>query len=155
MHEPSLDHIPKAREPLDKALEWIRMPCLKFVGNATWEKMKRRGLTYQPSVAICSLLIGSFVYCIRTSKFGTRAVLHVYSPNDERERIEVYLAVSLLEKRVFRDVEKASQLLKEAFGSEHVHDSRAYYVALARLGTSGGLVDDLIVKKRLQDFSTR
>jgi len=95
------------------------MPCLKFVGNATWEKMKRRGLTYQPSVAICSLLIGSFVYCIRTSKFGELYSTYIPQLTNERERIEVCLAVSLLEKRVFRDVEKASQLLKEALGSEH------------------------------------
>jgi hypothetical protein len=56
-----------------------------------------------------------------------------------------------LEETVFGDLEKASELLKIALSDKTVQDSRAY-VALARLGTSGGKVDDTVVKKRLKEI---
>ena len=73
---------------------------------------------------------------------------------NERERIEVYLAASSLEETTYNDVERASELLKEALSGGEVHDGRPY-VALARLGTRGGLVDDLVVKKRLREICTK
>lgn len=68
--------------------------------------------------------------------------------------MEVYLAASSLEETVFRDLEKASELLKIALLDKNVKDSRAY-MALARLGTSGGKVDDAVVKKRLREICSK
>ncbi|KAL7536627.1 hypothetical protein ACHAXR_007296, partial [Thalassiosira sp. AJA248-18] len=124
-------------------------------GTKRARQLWQRGLTYQPSAAlVCSL---GQLYTNSGHPNSARELYSTYIPQmtSERERIEVYLAASSLEETVYRDVERASQLLKEALaGGGSVHDSRAY-VALARLGTSGGLVDDLVVKKRLKEICTK
>jgi len=163
MHEQSLNNVSKARQLLDTALEldpWNGYVChaygmleMQHSKNATRAKeLWQKGLTYQPSAAlVCSL--GS-LYTSTGNSDEARELYEMYIPKltNERERIEVYLAASSLEETVFQDVERASQLLKEALGSgSSVHDSRAY-VALAQLGTSGGLVGDLVVKKRLKEI---
>eukprot|EP00578_Thalassiosira_sp_NH16_P012870 CAMPEP_0181115484 /NCGR_PEP_ID=MMETSP1071-20121207/21456_1 /TAXON_ID=35127 /ORGANISM="Thalassiosira sp., Strain NH16" /LENGTH=1081 /DNA_ID=CAMNT_0023199693 /DNA_START=394 /DNA_END=3635 /DNA_ORIENTATION=+ len=189
MHEQSLGNIPEARRLLDRALEldpWNGYVChaygllemqqsqsqqqkqqkqKQYGGAYNDENVKKalqlwqRGLTYQPSAAlVCSL---GALYVSSKHPNSARELYSTYIPKlkSERERIEVYLAASSLEETVYRDIERASQLLKEALASGDdgsgsggsVHDSRAY-VALARLGTSGGLVDDLVVKKRLKEI---
>ena len=181
MHEQSLGEIAKARELLDKALEldqWNGYVChsygllemqhfQSFAQSEKEESQKhvkrarqfwQRGLTYQPSAAlVCSL---GQLYLTMGHPHSARELYSTYIPKmtNGRERIEVYLAASSLEETVFRDTERASQLLKEALSSggekgnnaKH-HDSRAY-VALARLGTSGGSADDQVVKNRLKEI---
>eukprot|EP00581_Thalassiosira_minuscula_P016001 CAMPEP_0183720522 /NCGR_PEP_ID=MMETSP0737-20130205/13113_1 /TAXON_ID=385413 /ORGANISM="Thalassiosira miniscula, Strain CCMP1093" /LENGTH=1088 /DNA_ID=CAMNT_0025950397 /DNA_START=204 /DNA_END=3470 /DNA_ORIENTATION=+ len=117
----------------------------------------QRGLTYQPSAALVTSL--GQLYIASGHPHSARELYSTYIPKltNERERIEVYLAAASLEETAYGDVEKASHLLKEALarGDGNVqHDSRAY-VALARLGTSGGLVDDLVVKKRLKEICVK
>ncbi len=72
----------------------------------------------------------------------------------ERERIEVYLAAASLEESEFNNVAKASELLKLALNDGKTQDSRPY-VALARLGSESGSVDDNIVRKRLKEICTK
>lgn len=189
MHEHRLGDTAKARGLLDKALEldpWNGYVCHAYgllemqssqssAAGATapgdkeesHEHLKRarqlwqRGLTYQPSAAlVCSL---GQLYLTSGHPHSARELYSTYIPKltNGRERIEVYLAASSLEETVFRDIERASQLLKEALSGSggngtaaHHHDSRAY-VALARLGTSGGSVDDLVVKKRLKEICSK
>ena len=168
MHEQSLTNLPKARELFNKALEidpWNGYVCHAYglleLNDGKDTKRARQlwqqGLTYQPSAAlVCSL---GHLYTTSGHPESARELYatYVHQMKSERERIEVYLAASSLEERVFRDVERASVLLKEALSpggdseGSIVHDSRAY-IALARLGTSGGLVDDLVVKKRLKEI---
>ena len=161
MHENSLGNIDKARSLLDKALEideWNGYVCHSYglievkQGNLTHARqLFQRGLTYQPSsTLVCSL--GDLYVTIGHPR-SAQELYSTYIPllKNERERMEVYLAASSLEERVFFDIEKASDLLKEALMSGNVQDSRAY-VALARLGTSGGLVDDTVIKKRIQEI---
>jgi hypothetical protein len=60
----------------------------------------------------------------------------------------VYLAALSLEKTVFHNLERASELLKVALSDKTVKDSRTY-MARCRLGSMGGKVDHAVVKKRL------
>lgn len=161
MHENSLGNIDKARSLFERALdidEWNGYVCHSYglieakQGNLTHARqLFQRGLTYQPSAAlVCSL---GDLYVTMRHPWSAQELYSTYIPllKDERERMEVYLAASSLEERVFLDIEKASVLLKEALKSGNVQDSRAY-VALARLGTSGGLVDDTVIKKRIKEI---
>jgi tetratricopeptide (TPR) repeat protein len=114
----------------------------------------QQGLTSNPSAAlICSL---GNLYTTSGHPDSARELYSVYLPQlpDGREKVEVYLAASSLEETVFRDLEKASELLKIALLDKNVKDSRAY-MALARLGTSGGKVDDAVVKKRLREICSK
>jgi tetratricopeptide (TPR) repeat protein len=165
MHEhQSLGNTQKARELLDKALEidkWNGYVCHSYglleEQSGDWKRARQlwqQGLTRQPSAAlICSL---GHLYTTSGHPESARELYATYLPQlpNERERIEVYLAASSLEETVFQDVEKASQLLKVALADGTVQDSRAY-MALARLGTSGGLVDDAVIKKRLKEICTK
>ena len=161
MHENSLGNIDKARSLLERALdidEWNGYVCHSYglieakQGNLTHARqLFQRGLTYQPSsTLVCSL--GDLYVAMRHPR-SAQELYSTYIPllKNERERMEVYLAAASLEERVFLDIEKASDLLKEALMSGNVQDSRAY-VALARLGTSGGLVDDTVIKKRIKEI---
>ena len=123
------------------------------------ERLWSTGLKFQPSAALaCSL---GRLYETTGRPDDARVVYANALPRlaSERERVEVCLAASSLEEAVYGDVDKASLLLKEAFGDgaggvRVVADSRAY-VALARLGTSTGLVDDAVVKRRLREICTK
>lgn len=121
----------------------------------------QQGLVYQPSAAlVCSL---GELYVASGDFHSARELYSTYlhKLSNGRERTEVYLAAASLEERVYLDVEKASELLRRACsegggGSVDggVMDGRAY-VALAKLGTSGGLVNDRVVKKRLKEICMR
>ena len=123
------------------------------------ERLWSTGLKYQPSAALACSLGRLYETTGRPddARMVYANVLHRLA--SERERVEVCLAASSLEEAVYGDVDKASRLLKEAFedgagGVRVVADSRAY-VALARLGTSTGLVDDAVVKRRLREICTK
>ncbi|KAL7451764.1 hypothetical protein ACHAWC_003562, partial [Mediolabrus comicus] len=123
----------------------------------------QEGLIHSPSAAlVCSL---GDMYITSGDYHSARELYMTYLPklSKGRERTEVYLAAASLEERVYNDVEKASELLRRACaeggsrnggGNGSLMDGRAY-VALARLGTSGGLVDDAVVKKRLKEICMR
>ena len=138
-----------------------------------WQK----GLVYQPSAAlVCSL---GDMYCASGDFHSARELYSTYLPklSNGRERTEVYLALASLEERVYNDVQKASELLRRACseggsrgggvqwgGKKNDDDDDANgpilvdgraYVALARLGTSGGLVNDRVVRKRLKEICMR
>jgi tetratricopeptide (TPR) repeat protein len=127
------------------------------------KQLWQEGLVYQPSAAlVCSL---GEMYVASGDFHSARELYATYLPklSNGRERTEVYLAAASLEERVYNDVEKASELLRRACaeggggggGAEGgLMDGRAY-VALARLGTSGGLVNDRVVKKRLKEICMR
>lgn len=161
MHEQSVGNIDEARKLLDKALELdsgnayvchsyglMEMQAGSLIrARQLWQQ----GLTKSPSAAlICSL--GS-LYTTQGHPESARELYSVYLPQlpNGKGKVEVYLAASSLEETVFGDLEKASELLKIALSDKTVQDSRAY-VALARLGTSGGKVDDTVVKKRLKEI---
>jgi len=174
MYELSLSNPHKASELFNKALEID--PYNGYVNHALGslevqynnnsqrgEECYLKGLQQQPSAAlVCSL---GELYIKNNTPDKAQSLYTKYIPKiyNEREKIEVYLAASSLEERVYNNIDKASQLLKEALepnadggnkdsnGGTIVHDSRAY-VALARLGTSNGLVDDSTVKKRLKEI---
>lgn len=170
MHEQSLGNIPRARELLEKALEldqWNGYVCHAYGLLERTEgdlqkarQLWQRGLTYQPSAAlVCSL---GELYTVQGHPHSARELYRAYVPKmkDGRERIEVYLAAAALEETAFGDVERASQLLRESLsdgedGEGNIEQDSRAYVALARLGTSGGLVDDFIVKKRLKQICTK
>ena len=173
MHETSLGNIGRAKELFDVALTID--PYNGYVNHAYGmleiqhyddvdSAIKRylKGLMFQPSAALVCSLGGLYVSSGRPDEARQLYSKYIPQMSNDRERIEVYLAASSLEETVYQNVEKASQLLKEALASnkthdddddddDNVHDSRAY-VALARLGTNGGLVDDLTVKKRLKEI---
>ena len=117
----------------------------------------QEGLIHSPSAAlVCSL---GDMYIASGDYHSARELYMTYLPklSKGRERTEVYLAAASLEERVYDDVEKAAELLRRACaegGNGSLMDGRAY-VALARLGTSGGLVDDAVVKKRLKEICMR
>ena len=123
----------------------------------------QQGLVYQPSAAlVCSL---GELYVASGDFHSARELYSTYlhKLSNGRERTEVYLAAASLEERVYNDVEKASELLRRACSEggdgddgsgAAVMDGRAY-VALAKLGTSGGLVNDKVVKKRLKEICMR
>ena len=131
------------------------------VAKSLWQQ----GLVSQPSAAlVCSL---GEMYVTSGDFDSARELYSSYLPklSNGRERTEVYLAAASLEERVYNDVEKASELLRRACAeggmgeggggrSGGKMDGRAY-VALARLGTSGGLVNDDVVKKRLKEICMR
>ena len=171
MYELSLSNPHKASELFTKALEID--PYNGYVNHALGslelqynnnskrgEECYLKGLQQQPSAAlVCSL---GELYIKNNTPDKAQSLYTKYIPKiyNEREKIEVYLAASSLEERVYNNIDKASQLLKEALepagggkdsGGTIVHDSRAY-VALARLGTSNGLVNDTTVKKRLKEI---
>ena len=172
MHEQSSGNISKARELFDMALEfdmWNGYVCHAYGllemyqqhsnsnkggdgdGDGGGEDNRKRarklwqqGLTYQPSAALVYLL--GHLYTTSGHALGARELYSTYIPKltNLRERNEVYLAASSLEESAFQDVERASELLKEALSRTEgedeevsVHDSRDY-VALARLETSRG-----------------
>ena len=164
MHEQSLGNVDEARKLLDKALEldsgngyvchaygMLELQC------GDWKRARQlwqQGLTKSPSAAlICSL---GNLYTTQGHPESARELYSVYIPQlaNGREKVEVYLAASSLEETVFHDLEKASDLLKSALSDKTVQDSRAY-IALARLGTSGGKVDDAVVKKRLREICSK
>jgi len=171
MYELSLSNPHKASKLFNKALEID--PYNGYVNHALGslevqynnnykrgEECYLKGLQQQPSAAlVCSL---GELYIKNNTPDKAQSLYAKYIPKlyNEREKIEVYLAASSLEERVYNNIDKASQLLKEALepaggGKDSsgtiVHDSRAY-IALARLGTSNGLVDDTTVKKRLKEI---
>ena len=126
----------------------------------------QQGLVYQPSAAlVCSL---GEMYVASGDFHSARELYSTYLSklSKGRERTEVYLAAASLEERVYNDVEKASELLRRACseggsggvgergGGGAIMDGRAY-VALAKLGTSRGLVNDKVVKKRLKEICMR
>eukprot|EP00986_Skeletonema_menzelii_P004882 scaffold1709_cov151-Skeletonema_menzelii.AAC.5 len=124
----------------------------------------QQGLVYQPSAAlVCSL---GEMYVASGDFYSARELYSTYLSklSKGRERTEVYLAAASLEERVYNDVEKASELLRRACseggsvgergGGGAIMDGRAY-VALAKLGTSRGLVNDKVVKKRLKEICMR
>jgi tetratricopeptide (TPR) repeat protein len=130
----------------------------------------QQGLAYHPSAAlVCSL---GEMYVSLGDFFSARELYSTYLPKllNGRERTEVYLAAASLEERIYNDVEMASELLRRACSeggggssssgssssssSSSMMDGRAY-VALARLGSGGGLVDDSVVKKRLKEICMR
>lgn len=160
MHEQSSGNIDEARRLLDKALEIDSgngYVCHSYgllemqAGDLKRARqLWQQGLTTSPSAAlICSL---GNLYTTQGHPDSARELYSVYLPQlpNGKGKVEVYLAASSLEETVFRDLEKASELLKLALSDRTVQDSRAY-MALARLGTSGGKVDDTVVKKRLKE----
>ncbi|KAL7465575.1 hypothetical protein ACHAXS_005966 [Conticribra weissflogii] len=164
MHEQSLGNLEEARGLLEKALELD--PCNGYVchaygmmemqsGNLEHAKeLWKQGITSRPSAAlVCSL--GQ----LYVSTGDPQSARVLYSNNfsllpNERERIEVYLAAASLEESEFNNVAKASELLKLALNDGKTQDSRPY-VALARLGSESGSVDDNIVRKRLKEICTK
>ena len=162
MHEQSLGNISRAKELFDVALEidpfngYVNHAYGLIDGTEKAEERWLKGLKYQPSAAlVCSL---GQLYVSSGKYEMARKLYSKYIPKlqSDRERIEVYLAASNLEETIFKNLDMASQLLKEALASDNAsgegaHDSRAY-VALARLGMSGGSVDDTTVKKRLKEI---
>jgi tetratricopeptide (TPR) repeat protein len=164
MHEQSFGNIEKARELLNKAIELDSgngYVCHSYglleMQSGDWKRARQlwqQGLTKSPSAAlICSL---GNLYTTQGHPESARELYSVYLPQlpSGREKVEVHLAASSLEETVFGDLEKASELLKVALSDKTMQDSRAY-MALARLGTSGGRVDDRVVKKRLQEICSR
>lgn len=164
MHEQSFGNIDEARRLFNNALEIDSgngYVCHSYgllemqAGDLKRARqLWQQGLTKSPSAAlICSL--GS-LYITQGHPESARQLYSVYLPQlpNGKEKIEVYLAASSLEETVFHDLEKASELLKVALSDRTVQDSRAY-LALARLGTSGGKVDDAVLKKRLKEICTR
>eukprot|EP00804_Cyclotella_cryptica_P026116 CCRYP_013017-RB/>CCRYP_013017-RB protein AED:0.05 eAED:0.05 QI:1151/1/1/1/0.8/0.66/6/25/770 len=164
MHEQSLGNIEKARELLDKALEldkWNGYVCHSYglleMQCGDWKRARhlwQQGLTSNPSAAlICSL---GNLYTTLGHPESARELYSTYLTQlpSGREKVEVYLVASSLEETVFHDLEKASDLLKVALSDKTVKDSRAY-MALCRLGSTGGKVDDAVVKKRLKDICTK
>ena len=170
MHEVSCGNIHKAKELFNVALTID--PYNGYVNHAYGMleiqhcnnielaiERYLKGLTYQPSAALVCSLGELYVASDRPDEARQLYTQYIPQMKNDRERIEVYLAASLLEETVYQNVERASQLLKEALASkatngdddDDVHDSRAY-VALARLGTNGGLVNDVTVKKRLKEI---
>jgi len=164
MHEQSLGNLEKARELLEKALALdpgngyvCHAYGMMEIQNGNFEHAKElwnKGVTNRPSAAlVCSL--GQ----LYVSTGDPQSARELYSANfsllpSERERIEVYLAAASLEETEFNDVAKASELLKLALNDGRTQDSRPY-VALARLGSESGSVDDNIVRKRLKEICTK
>jgi len=175
----TLHNTPKARSLLQTALDLDPnngYVCHAYgllehtMGEVSKAKsLWQQGLVYQPSAAlVCSL---GEMYVASGDFHSARELYSTYLhklPNG-RERTEVYLAAASLEERVYNDVEKASELLRRACSeggssareegggggkNAKLMDGRAY-VALARLGTSGGLVNDRVVKKRLKEICMR
>ena len=164
MHEQSFGNITEARKLLDKALELDSgngYVCHSYglleLQAGDWERacqLWQQGLTKSPSAAlICSL---GNLYTSQGLSESARKLYSTYLPqlSNSREKVEVYLAASSLEETVFHDLEKASELLKLALSDKTVQDSRAY-MALARLGTLEGKVDNEVVKKRLKEICSR
>lgn len=137
----------------------MTFPSNSFVAPSFFQRKRARvlwqqGIKSQPSAAlVCSL--GQ----LYTSFGDAKSARDLYSTNvsflpTEREQIEVYLAAASLEETAFNDVGKASELLKAAINDGRTEDSRPY-VALARLGSQVGLVDDRKVKQRLREICTK
>jgi tetratricopeptide (TPR) repeat protein len=128
---------------------------LHSLASVEYQKRARQlwqqGLTNNPSSAL-KCCLGNLYTSIGHPE-SARELYSTYLPQlpNGREKVEVYLAASSLEETVFHDLEQASELLKVALSDKTVKDSRAY-MALCRLGSTGGKVDDAVVKKRLKEI---